>query len=72
MLIFHTFLINFQDEEIYPLIVKAMPFLGLADDLMKSFNVFPKEIEVYAEIIPKFEAIFREFGEIVQFAPKSV
>lgn len=72
MLIFHTSVIDFQDEEIYPVIVKALPDLGLADDLIKSFNVFPKEIEMYAEIIPNFEAIYREFGEIVQFAPKYV
>lgn len=54
------------------MIVKALPFMGTADELMKIFNVFPKEIRMYAEIIPKFEALFHEFGEAVQFGPKCV
>lgn len=51
-------------------IVKMDP-VGITQDIMDKFNVFPKEIEVYNSILPRFEALFRNSGEEeVQFSPR--
>lgn len=45
---------------------------GVSPEMMEAFNVFPKEIHMYTEILPKFERLFAEIGETIAFGPKSV
>ena len=51
-------------------IVKALPDVGITEDIIKDFNVFPKEIEMYSKIIPGFEALLHEVGDEITFGPK--
>lgn len=45
---------------------------GVDAKLMEAFNVFPKEIQMYNEVIPEFEALYKNIGESVQIGPKYV
>lgn len=55
--------------KIYKLIVKLNP-VGLTHDIMIQFNVFPKEIEMYTNILPALEQLFKDIGEECQFSPR--
>lgn len=59
-----------QDPKIVSLIVKALPQLGLSEEMITSMNVFPKEMAVYTEILPAFEALYSERGVNVAFGPR--
>lgn len=61
---------NVNGLETRSLIVKVDQEQGPSAELMKEFNVFPKEIEMYNEIIPAFEKMYKAVGEDVQFGPK--
>lgn len=50
------------------LIVKLDP-IGMTQDIMNKFNVFPKEIEVYKSIIPRLEALYKNVGMDIEFSP---
>lgn len=50
------------------LIVKLDP-VGMTQDIMNKFNVFPKEIEVYKCIIPRLEALYKKVGMDIEFGP---
>ena len=39
-------------------------------DMVQGFNAFPKEMQMYSEIIPEFEKLFEKVGVDVRFAPK--
>lgn len=39
-------------------------------DLGSAFDVFPKEIQMYNEVLPQFVAMYRAVGETVRFGPK--
>ncbi|XP_050071852.1 uncharacterized protein LOC126559723 [Anopheles maculipalpis] len=58
------------DQRIVSLIVKALPRLGLSEEMISAMNVFPKEMAVYAEILPAFEQLYREQGVDVTFGPR--
>lgn len=51
-------------------VVKAVLQSGMAPEIMEIFNVFPKEIQMYTEFLPKFEEMFEAVGETVRFGPK--
>jgi hypothetical protein len=38
-------------------------------EAMKEFNVFPREMKVYQEIIPAFEELYQEAGIEIRFGP---
>uniref|UniRef100_A0A182SC30 CHK kinase-like domain-containing protein n=1 Tax=Anopheles maculatus TaxID=74869 RepID=A0A182SC30_9DIPT len=59
-----------DDRRIVSLIVKALPRLGLSEEMISAMNVFPKEIAVYTEILPAFEKLYREHGKDVTFGPR--
>lgn len=48
------------------LIIKA----SLGEKLVRSRDVFAKEIEVFTKIIPAIERTFRNYGLIIHLAPK--
>ncbi|GAB0088769.1 hypothetical protein DMENIID0001_032330 [Sergentomyia squamirostris] len=50
-------------------IVKALPDLGVHQDMIKQFNVFPKEIEMYDTLIPAFEKMYEDVGVKIRFGP---
>lgn len=55
-------------------IVKLDP-IGMTQDMMNKFNVFPTEIEVYESLLPYFERLLCEVapeGQPVNFGPKCV
>lgn len=55
-------------------IVKLDP-IGMTQDMMNKFNVFPKEIEVYQSLLPYFERLLSEAapeGQPVTLGPKCV
>lgn len=52
------------------LIVKALPNMGLSEEMITSLNVFPKEIAMYTEVLPAFERLYRERGVEVAFGPR--
>ncbi|XP_052902861.1 uncharacterized protein LOC128310296 [Anopheles moucheti] len=58
------------DRRIVSLIVKALPRLGLSEEMISALNVFPKEMAVYTEILPAFEQLYREQGVQVTFGPR--
>lgn len=51
-------------------VVKAVLQSGMAPEIMEIFNVFPKEIQMYTEFLPKFEEMYKAVGETVRFGPK--
>ncbi|XP_055688311.1 uncharacterized protein LOC129792918 [Lutzomyia longipalpis] len=50
-------------------IVKTIPDLGIHQEMLKQFNVFPKEIEMYSVIIPAFEKMYADVGVKINFGP---
>ncbi|XP_058118338.1 uncharacterized protein LOC131284803 [Anopheles ziemanni] len=52
------------------LIVKALPSMGLSEEMIMSMNVFPKETAMYTEMLPAFERLYRERGVEVAFGPR--
>uniref|UniRef100_A0A182XXH1 CHK kinase-like domain-containing protein n=1 Tax=Anopheles stephensi TaxID=30069 RepID=A0A182XXH1_ANOST len=58
------------EQRIVSLIVKALPRLGLSEEMIMALNVFPKEMAVYTEILPAFEQLYRERGVEVAFGPR--
>lgn len=55
------------------LIIKTMPEVeGFKKEFIGESHIFPTEISMYTEILPKFEAILREAGEEVTFCAKMV
>uniref|UniRef100_A0AAG5CU16 CHK kinase-like domain-containing protein n=1 Tax=Anopheles atroparvus TaxID=41427 RepID=A0AAG5CU16_ANOAO len=52
------------------LIVKALPTMGLSEEMIISMNVFPKETAMYTEILPAFERLYRDRGVEVAFGPR--
>ncbi|XP_055691184.1 uncharacterized protein LOC129794457 [Lutzomyia longipalpis] len=52
------------------LIVKMLPDTEIMGDLTDKFNAFPKEILLYAKIIPALEEIWMKAGYPVEFGPK--
>uniref|UniRef100_A0A1Y9H2Y0 CHK kinase-like domain-containing protein n=1 Tax=Anopheles dirus TaxID=7168 RepID=A0A1Y9H2Y0_9DIPT len=65
-----TVLVGSEDRRTVPLIVKALPRLGLSEEMIMSLNVFPKETEMYTEILPAFEQLYRGHGAEVTFGPR--
>ncbi|XP_055370839.1 uncharacterized protein LOC129605237 [Condylostylus longicornis] len=53
-------------------IYKAMPNSEFGGQMLKAMNIFPREIEIYTKIIPKFEELYKEAGKTVRFSPKCV
>uniref|UniRef100_A0A1L8DYN9 Putative ecdysteroid kinase n=1 Tax=Nyssomyia neivai TaxID=330878 RepID=A0A1L8DYN9_9DIPT len=51
-------------------IVKTIPDLGIHQEMLKQFNVFPKEIEMYSNIIPAFEKMYENAGVKITFGPR--
>ncbi|XP_058055650.1 uncharacterized protein LOC131207058 [Anopheles bellator] len=52
------------------LIVKAQPNLGLTDEIVQSMNLFPKEMGMYATLLPAFTRLYAERGRDVTFGPR--
>uniref|UniRef100_A0A182Q3X6 CHK kinase-like domain-containing protein n=1 Tax=Anopheles farauti TaxID=69004 RepID=A0A182Q3X6_9DIPT len=65
-----TVLVGAEDRRNVSLIVKALPQFGLSEEMIMSLNVFPKEMEMYTEILPAFEQLYREQGAEVTFGPR--
>lgn len=51
-------------------VVKASLQEEMPPEIMEALDVFPKEIEMYTEYLPKFEQMFKEAGENIKFGPK--
>lgn len=51
-------------------VVKANLQTTMDPAIASIFNVFPKEIQMYTDILPQFEGIFESVSEKVQFGPK--
>lgn len=46
---------------------------GVQGEMCESFDVFPKEIEMYVKLLPEFEALLKELtGETIEFGPRLV
>lgn len=41
-------------------------------DYAKSMNLFPKEMEIYQSVLPKFEALYQEAGREITLSPKCI
>uniref|UniRef100_A0A1Y9IVY6 CHK kinase-like domain-containing protein n=1 Tax=Anopheles minimus TaxID=112268 RepID=A0A1Y9IVY6_9DIPT len=53
------------------LIVKALPKLGLSDEMIKMMNLFPKEMAMYTDILPVMEGMYHARGRTgVAFGPQ--
>lgn len=52
------------------IMVKSMSLDETANQMLVMMNVFPKEKEIYHNVIPKMEELLKEAGEDVQFGPK--
>uniref|UniRef100_A0A182LUE8 CHK kinase-like domain-containing protein n=1 Tax=Anopheles culicifacies TaxID=139723 RepID=A0A182LUE8_9DIPT len=53
------------------LIVKALPKLGLSDEMIKMMNLFPKEMAMYTDILPLMEGMYHARGRTgVAFGPR--
>ncbi|XP_041763725.1 uncharacterized protein LOC121589125 [Anopheles merus] len=53
------------------LIVKALPKLSLTDEMVKLMNLFPKEIAMYTNVLPRLEQLYHEAGRTsVHFGPR--
>ncbi|XP_053671692.1 uncharacterized protein LOC128721914 [Anopheles nili] len=63
-------LVGEQEHRNVSLIVKALPRLGLSEEMITSMNVFPKEMAMYTEILPAFEQLYHEHGVTVSFGPR--
>lgn len=50
--------------------VKSMSTDETANQMLVAMNVFPKEKEIYENVIPKLEELLKEIGEEIQFGPK--
>lgn len=46
------------------IVIKTEP-----NEMIASMGLFPKEMEMYEQVIPAFESIFKEVGEDVRFGP---
>lgn len=47
-----------------------LKFMSNTADFVKEFGVFPKEMQMYSEIIPAVENEYKRIGEAVKFSPK--
>lgn len=55
------------------LIVKAMPFAdGPKKDLLEGMNMFDIEIQMYKEVLPKFENMLKIIGDDTQLSGKCI
>lgn len=61
---------NEHPDKCRSLIVKSLPLPSFSEEFIKQFNVFPKEIEMFQNIIPHFETMYNEIGHEIIFAPK--
>uniref|UniRef100_A0A1Y9H2E8 CHK kinase-like domain-containing protein n=1 Tax=Anopheles dirus TaxID=7168 RepID=A0A1Y9H2E8_9DIPT len=53
------------------LIVKALPKLGLSEEMIQMMNLFPKEMAMYTKILPGLERLYHERGRTgVAFGPR--
>lgn len=50
-------------------VVKSRLVSEMPAGLEEALNVFPKEIQMYTEVLPQFVAMFKEAGEAVRFGP---
>lgn len=57
-------------EETKHVMVKSMSRDETSNQMLLAMNVFPKEKEIYANIIPKLEELLKEIGEDIKFGPK--
>ncbi|XP_035775478.1 uncharacterized protein LOC118457762 [Anopheles albimanus] len=53
-----------------PLIVKALPKFGIADELIQSMNLFPRETGMYGQVLPALEKLYADRGRPVTFGPR--
>lgn len=51
------------------LIVKIDP-IGMTQEIMDQFNVFPKEIEMYKTILPAIETILQKIDQKIKLSPR--
>lgn len=58
-----TYEVGSEKHEEY-IVIKTEP-----NEMIAAMGLFPKEIEMYEQIIPAFERIFKEVGEDVRFGP---
>lgn len=49
-------------------VIKTEP----SNEMVSMMELFPKEMEMYEKIIPAFEKLYKDVGEIVQFAPNCI
>uniref|UniRef100_A0A2C9GW51 CHK kinase-like domain-containing protein n=1 Tax=Anopheles farauti TaxID=69004 RepID=A0A2C9GW51_9DIPT len=55
----------------FSLIVKALPKLGLSEEMIQMMNLFPKEMAMYTDILPALEQLYHERGrKDVAFGPR--
>lgn len=57
-------------EKTKNVMVKSMSTDETANQMLVAMNVFPKEKEIYENVIPKLEELLKEIGEEIQFGPK--
>ncbi|ETN60258.1 CHKov1 [Anopheles darlingi] len=55
---------------VVPLIVKALPNLGITNDLIQSMNLFPRETDMYGQVLPALEKLYAERGRVITFGPR--
>lgn len=53
-------------------VVKVNHQSEMSEEMLEMFNVFPKEIEMYTEIVPAFQRIFSEIEPNMIFGPRCV
>lgn len=51
-------------------VVKTCLETEMPPEVKELFNVFPKEIQMYTEVLPTFVQMFKAIGETVRFGPK--
>lgn len=50
-------------------VVKSKLASEMPEGFAEAMNVFPREIQMYTEVLPQFVAMFKEAGETVRFGP---
>lgn len=61
---------NEDPDKCRSLIVKTLPLSQFSKEFVERSKAFPKETEMFQNVIPHLEKMYREIGHDIIFAPK--
>lgn len=62
--------ISFEDQDIRRNFIVKIDPIGMTQEIMDQFNVFPKEIEMYERILPELQKICERVDENIKLSPR--